>query len=301
MEFYDLAIAYKWIYDRELTELIEKMFQKNGLKTFIIGVHNLNEIIEKVKNDELSFTAILDRASDEDESFVELAKLITKKNTYIINEYEKIETAIDKAKMHIKLEKENFPLPFTIIAPKYEITPKLSISKRNRQKLKIPFVIKPAYYSGGGDGVVTDATTMQEIEHSRKINYDDRYLIQKKIYPKNINGRRVWLRVFWFFNEVFPVWWSDETHIYEEISDEETLSQNLIKMKDYTTKLAEITGLDYFSSEFTLDEKDNLFLIDYVNDQCDLRMKSVHHDGVPDNIVVKFVEKMFEKVNSLKS
>ena len=43
--------------------------------------------------------------------------------------------------------------------------------------------------------------------------------------------------------------------------------------------------------------KDHTFyLIDYVNDQCDMRLKSNHPDGVPDVLVKQFIQRMLAKV-----
>ena len=40
-------------------------------------------------------------------------------------------------------------------------------------------------------------------------------------------------------------------------------------------------------------------MIDYINDQCDMRLKSNHPDGVPDNAVVEFLHHMRKKIVSL--
>lgn len=58
--------------------------------------------------------------------------------------------------------------------------------------------------------------------------------------------------------------------------------------------------MDYFSSEIALTKKNRFVLIDYVNDQCDMRLKSIHPDGVPDSIVIQFIEQMKQKVLALK-
>ena len=64
-------------------------------------------------------------------------------------------------------------------------------------------------------------------------------------------------------------------------------------------KIFNVARLDYFSSEFALNENDELFLIDYVNDQCDMRLKSKHADGVPDLVVVTFISEMMKFVKNI--
>ena len=88
MEIFDLAIAYKWKYDIDFVNLIETTFQDAGLSTFVVGVHNNGEVYDRIISKTLHFNFFLDRASDEDESFEPLAKLIQSKKTRIINEYD---------------------------------------------------------------------------------------------------------------------------------------------------------------------------------------------------------------------
>ncbi len=299
MQTYDLAIAYKWIYDRELTELIEKMFLENELSTYIIGEFNYTEVANALRNQELSFRAVLDRASDEDENFADLARLFTESNTYVINNYEKTENAIDKYKMHNILDQENFPLPYTYFIPPFDKNEEVVIPEEVFEKLGCPYVIKPSYYSGGGDGVIIDACGSELIRTARNQNPDDYYLLQKRVYPKVYNGRRVWIRSYWFFDEVFIVWWDDQTHIYSELNYSDFQILDLNRVVEFTTGIAELSGMDYFSSEFTIDQNEELFIIDYVNDQCDMRMKPEHFDGVPKIVVEKFIRNMINKVRTL--
>jgi hypothetical protein len=49
---------------------------------------------------------------------------------------------------------------------------------------------------------------------------------------------------------------------------------NLHKLISITKKIAAISGLDYFSTEITLAEDNNFYAIDYLNDQCDMRLRS---------------------------
>jgi hypothetical protein len=296
---FDLAIAYKWIYDKEFTELIEKRFHENGLSTFIIGTHNVFEITNQLEKGDLSFKAILDRGSDEDESFQGIADFIQTTDTYVINGYNETEEAIDKAKMHKQLERFNFPVVDSIIVPSLDEKKELEITSDQLEKLGSPFIVKPSYYSGGAEGVLVNATSLDDILKSRTINSDDALLVQKKIYPASYSGRRIWLRVFWFFDEAIPLWWHDETHIYDEITEKEYNDLNIQQMLDLSKQIAEIAKLQYFSTEYTIDKNGDLYIIDYVNDQCDMRMKSNHFDGVPDWLAERLIYKMVQKVKSL--
>jgi hypothetical protein len=43
--------------------------------------------------------------------------------------------------------------------------------------------------------------------------------------------------------------------------------------------------LDFFTTEIAVDGKGDFFVIDYANDQPDMRKQSKFKDGVPDRIV----------------
>ncbi len=292
MEIFDLAVSYKWEYDKEFVDLIERNFQKDGLRTFVVESFNLNETVSLLKNKEIHFKAYLDRASDEDPSFLPLTKILSRKKCHLINPHSKVVKSINKASMHKKLLKKNFRLPQTLILPPYDYDSVLSISEDKLISLGKPFVIKPAFFSGGGEGVVKDAETLSEIETERMKNHNDKYLIQQKIYPRKFKNKRAWFRVFWAFDKVIPSWWDDHTHIYSPVLKSEIKKYNLLPLYRAVARLSRITKLDYFSTEIALTKDHKFFLIDYVNDQCDMRLKSLHPDGVPDIIVKEFIDRM---------
>ena len=292
MEQFDLAIAYKWKYDVNFVKLIEEIFQKDKLRTFIIGLHNRDEIYYRVSINQLQFNFFLDRASDEDETFVPLANLIKSKRTRIINDYEKVESSVDKATIQPLLEKNNIKIPRTEIIEQYGKIKIPNYLRKIIRSFKKPFVIKPSYYSGGGDGVVVDGKSFDDVQRERMGNGDDRYLIQEFITPKLINGKRAWFRPLYAFGKVIILMWDDKTHIYDQITKEDEKLFDKKKLINTTKRLAKISGLDYFSTEIAIDKSDEYYVIDYINDQCDMRMKSEHLDGVPDESVIFFVECM---------
>ena len=296
---FDLAISYKWKYDVDFVALIESIFAKLGISTFVVHKNNIFEVTQLVKNNNISFKAYLDRGSDEDEDFEELAQLLKKSPTYIINHYDKIERVIEKSVMHKKLLNTGILIPETILLEPYDIKNELELTNDTLSSLGIPFIIKPSYYSGGGEGVITNAESIEEIKNERIRNHDDNYLIQKKIYPKLIEGHRAWVRALWAFGKPLHLVWNDLTHVYAENSVVFLRYLDIKKLDFIMHKLAEISELDYFSSEIAIDENDNYYLIDYINDQCDMRFKSKHIDGVPDEVVEFFILRMAELVSQI--
>ncbi len=301
MTTYDLALAYVWEYDTDFINLVEKKFQEAGLSTYIISDYNIDEVLELVLKRKLHFHFYLDRAWDVDERFENLGRILTRRKGTIFNPYKKVLHAIDKASMHLEFITAGLHVPYSIIIPPHSESEDLFISLEDLAQLGRPFIIKPCNTTGGGVGVVTGAETLKEIVDERVTNSDDKYLLQEKIYPKILDGRRAWFRSFWAFGKAIPVWWDDQTHLYEQILPEHYKNFRLTNLRRITRKIAEITSLDFFSTEIVLTEDDNFLLIDYVNDQCDMRMKSGHYDGIPDNIVNDIIKNMLKLTLQKKS
>jgi len=57
-----------------------------------------------------------------------------------------------------------------------------------------------------------------------------------------------------------------------------------------TKRIRQICKLDFFSTEMAMRGDGKLVIVDYVNDQPDMRKKSKFSDGVPDEIVDKVIQ-----------
>ncbi len=301
MKSVDLSIAYIWEYDEEFVNAIIKIFNERNLSTLIITYDNIDEVIQKISNKELTAKFYLDRASDVAEEFEPLAKLMQENNAYIINKYSNVQFAIDKATMHLEFITNGINTPYTIIISPYKENKNIELSLEQLAKLGRPFIIKPANTTGGGIGVVMGAETLADVLKARQHLEDDKYLLQEKIEPVEIDGKRFWFRSFYAFGEIIHCWWNDLTHIYSEINEEDFIHYNLREMDNIVSKIHEITNLDFFSTEIALTKEQKFIVIDYVNDQCDMRFQSNHFDGVPDKVVYRIIEAMANFILSKKS
>lgn len=301
MEVYNLALAFVWEYDVDFINLVEEKFQAAGYSTFRISVHNIDEVLDRVMRRKLHFNFYLDRAWDVDARYENLGKILTRRKSLVFNQYKNVLHAIDKASMHLEFITAGLHVPYSIIIPPHSENEDLLISVEDLAKLGRPFIIKPCNTTGGGIGVVTGAETLKEVLDERVINFNDKYLLQEKIYPKKLEGRRAWFRSFWAFGKAIPVWWDDQTHLYDIILPEQNKNFRLTRLRQITKKIAELTALDFFSTEIVLTENDDFLLIDYVNDQCDMRMQSRHYDGIPDNIVHEIINHMLKFIVNVKS
>lgn len=292
MEKFDLGLAYVWEYDEDFINLTESILHNSGISTFRVSNHNISETTEKIKNKEIAFTFYLDRAADVDDDFEALGKIISRRKSFIFNPYKKTEHAIDKANMHLEFISAGLQVPYSIIIPPHSEKEEIYISLDDLSILGRPFIIKPCNTTGGGVGVVTGAETLREIFAERTTNLDDKYLLQQKIYPDFLEGKRSWFRSFWAFGKAIPTWWDDQSHLYQALSREDVKKFKLNKLYTITKKIAGITELDFFSTEIVLTKEGNFVVVDYVNDQCDMRLKSLHIDGIPDGVVEDIIKNM---------
>ncbi len=289
MKTINLAVAYTWEYDEDFINAIELVFNSRSLVLLKISYDNLLTIMERIKNEELKINFFLDRASDAEEDFVPLAKLMVDKNVRIINQYSNVEFAIDKATMHLEFITNGINTPYTIIISPYREKKDIELSLEQLARLGRPFIIKPANTTGGGIGVVKGAETLSDVLKARQHLENDKYLLQEKIEPVEVDNKRFWFRSFYAFGKVLHCWWNDLTHIYDLISQEDFIKYQLDKMDEIVYKIHSITNLDFFSTEIALTKENKFVVVDYVNDQCDMRFKSKHFDGVPDEIIYSII------------
>lgn len=292
MQYFDLAIAYDWEFDVEFVSAIEKQLQSAGLTTYVVNYKNIFEVTELIKNRKLHFISLLDRASDVDPNFWELAKILGRRKSKVFNPLKKIKHAIDKATMHLEFITAGIHVPYSIIIPPHSQSREILVSVDDLAILGRPFIIKPCNTTGGGIGVVKGAESLKEVLTERLKHSDDKYLIQEKVYPQVLDGKRAWFRSYWAFGKPVSVWWDDETHLYNILTEDEINKFGLKKLFQITRTIYNITGLDFFSTEIVLTTKNKFVVVDYVNDQCDMRLQSLHHDGVPDKIVNQIIKNL---------
>jgi hypothetical protein len=301
MKIFDLGIAYNWEYDVDFVSLVEKHLHEAGLSTYVIHQNNVLEVKEDLLQKKLGFNCYIDRAWDVDERFEEIGKILLRRKTRIFNPYKNVLHAIDKASMHLEFITAGLNVPYSIIIPPHSQKEDILLSVEDLAILGRPFIIKPCNTTGGGIGVVTGAESLKEVLSERIAYNHDKYLIQEKIFPSVINGKRTWFRSFWAFGKVIAVLWDDQTHIYEEITDELKTQINIKKLNQITKTIYGLTQLDFFSTEIVFTNESKFVVIDYVNDQCDMRLKSKHVDGVPDTIINQIISYLIKAIIKTKN
>lgn len=291
-EILDFVIATDFPYDNDFVSLLKLAAYKLDLTFKVVLPENLDATFNALVAGDSEIGFFYDRASDTSPEFIKLHNFMIKHNIPIFENQDHMAFASDKATMHLEFIAHGLITPYTIIIPPFSTAENIFLSVADLAKLGRPFFIKPANTTGGGIGVVDGAETLQDILHARKVYKSDKYLLQRKVVPVEKDGKRFWFRCFYTCGLVQCAWWHDQTHIYEPLTLEAVRHFNLQPLFDIVPKIAPICGLNFFSTEIALTSEGTFVVVDYVNEICDMRLKSQHTDGVPDEIAAQVADKI---------
>ena len=289
---YDLAITHDWEYDRDFVRLVDEAARARGLASLIVGPGDAARVLEDFRAGAADFGILLDRASGSSPEFISLQALAVERGRDVIEPLDKLRWASDKATMHLEFLSAGLPTPHTLILPAFAAQPDVAVTSAELAPLGVPFVIKPANTTGGSLGVVADASSAADVLSARRTYPADKYLLQEKVWPEVRDGRRFWFRGFYVLGEVHLTWWDDRTHLYAELGYEQAAADGLVPIYALVRAIARVSRLRFFSSEVTRAVDGRLVVVDYVNEICDMRLRSGHADGVPDAVVERIADRL---------
>ncbi len=297
MSSYDLCLTWNWEYDADFVKLLDLACRSRGLSLLQITPENLEEMVQSLQSEEILFGTFFDRAADADSRFIPIVQWACHHARYHINSHELACRAWDKVAMHQTISMD-MDTPFTLVLPSYNEQPLLG--EIDLASVGHRFIIKPAY-GGGGDGVVIEATSLNQVVVARQEFPSQRYLLQAYVTPAQLGSKMAWFRVLYCGGKVYPCWWDSRTHIYVPVTSDEEICYHLGSLRRITSCIASLCGLELFSTEMTLTPEGRFVIVDYVNDPIDLRLQSKAADGVPDDIVRDIAERLAEAVLSQTS
>ncbi len=292
VDHFDLCIAWNWEYDADFVKLLDAACQSRGLVLSQITSENLVEMMRGLFDKEVTLHTFFDRASGTDPRFGPLVQWACADTIHHINDHERASLAWDKGAMH-RVISRTMQTPSTLILPSYDEQPLLP--PIDLGSLGPSFTIKPCY-GGGGDGVVNEATTVEQVVTARQEFRSERYLLQAQIIPAKLDSQPAWFRVLYCTGTVYLCWWDSSTHVYTSVTSDQENDYNLRPLRGLASSIARICGLDLFSTEIALTPDGRFVIVDYVNDPVDLRLQSKTRDGVPDKIVGDIAGRLAEFV-----
>jgi len=293
MDIYDFCVAWNWVYDADFIGLLELSCQSRGLSLLQITPNNLPQMLNSLVGREFSCRVFFDRASDVDPQFMPLVQWVSEDSIPCINAYERASLTWDKAELHTLLVTHGINVPPTFILPPYIEQPELS--PIDLVQLGEQFTIKPAHGSGGV-GVMTNATSWEQVLSTRMEHVTDHYLLQAHVTPLELDLRPAWFRVIYCTGQVFPCWWNPSSHIYTPVTEVDKNCHGLVPLDEITINIARLCGLELFSTEVAYTSNGLFMVVDYVNDQIDLRLQSTAAEGVPDEIVRAVAQRLVSHI-----
>lgn len=292
MKTFDLCIAWNWPHDAGFVGLLEQACREQALSVLHITPDNLDVAHQALLNGELQFHTFMNRAADTDPAFLKIVDWARLNGVFRINPHERETYTADKATMHLELITKGLNTPYSIILSPFDEQPELP-ADLDLSPLGPAFAIKPAN-GGGGEGVICEATSLEQVAQARQQFPHDKYLLQAYVTPAEIEGQPAWFRVIYCLGEIYANWWPPKTHIFRPVQSDEVVNLRLGELYDMAVRIAHVSRLHLFSTEIALTADGQFLTVDYVNDQIDLRLQSQAQDGVPDTIVVDICRRLAE-------
>lgn len=292
MKNYDFGVTWSGTIKERFVTLLQTACKEKKLSFLWISEDNVKSIARDLDQKKLAIRVLLDTEATYNKKgdiYTHICYGVKDAGGVVINDPDRAQAAIDKSVMHYELISAGIMAPYTVVVRNWEPAT-FRLPDEEKKKLGIPFVIKPAL-GYGQLGVIRDSRgTIREIAQARKFDRGDNFLLQEKIIPIRLEGRRAWFRGFNVFNAIIPCWWDDQANRYEHVGYEEFNQCSLFPIAKIISKISAITRMAWFSSEIAVDQrhdKKRFLVIDYVNDQCDMTSQSETPSGVPD-LVAQF-------------
>src|SRR5512140_3841549 len=165
MPRYDVCLAWNWEYDADFVRFFEVACSFYHVSLLQVTPENLESVICDLKDRKIAFSAFFDRACEGDERFQPLVDWSRRHKAACINPQKQTIWSGDKATMHLEFISRGLYTPYTIILTSHSKQPNLRCP--DLAPLGGSFAIKPAC-EGGGNGVVLEASTWEQVETARK-------------------------------------------------------------------------------------------------------------------------------------
>ncbi len=286
-ETYDIVLSTPFPnYDFFAHKLRELCGQMN-LTYFLVNDTWVNEFHQKLAEKKIRVKVMLDLTANQrldDDPYVLLAKEVKQQKGQVIDDPDITAESAHKGYLHEKLVEAKVPVPPTIIVGREEVDT-FELTREQKAKVGVPFVVKPAW-GDSGVGVEVNAYSEESLCWSaQQAPHSDAFLIQKRVEPLTLGNHLGWFRLFHIFREVIPCWWHPATHEYQMVTPRQMRQFKLGPLRKIMRGIAQVSQMKKFTSEICLHEDGQFYAVDYVNADPDMNPRSFYANGVPDEIV----------------
>jgi hypothetical protein len=191
-----------------------------------------------------------------DDLYIRLVNLVAANGCHVIDAPDKARAAFDKARLHPRLVGAGISVPWTWW---YRGDgPRTGGLTRSSVRRLAGLLSLSQRWVTGRQGLVLDAQSEVDIEASITAWPDAHYLFQKRVLPRDVNGRPVYFRAFHAFGEIWITWWNCYTDHYRLVEPGEWDEFGLSRVESMVRQIAELTGMTFFSTEIVQTERANL-------------------------------------------
>ncbi|NJN39690.1 MAG: hypothetical protein HC807_00820 [Gammaproteobacteria bacterium] len=164
---YDIVVSSPFPnYDFFSHRMMEQCGQMN-LTYFMVNDVWINEFLEKVESGDVVVRVLLDLTANqplEKDPYTRLAKAVKKLGGFVMDDPDKTAVVAHKGKFHQILVDKGVPVPETVVVSRDEAR-RFKITDEIKQRIGVPFVVKPAW-GDSGIGVVVNAKSEEDLRRS---------------------------------------------------------------------------------------------------------------------------------------
>lgn len=280
MKVFDVGIGWANPVDRAFIETLKLFLKKEKRSFHEITFVNLTRAYEEIRNGKLHYKTFIDRASEDHPAYLLIAEKLKEQGARVINDPHHVIRFASKSFLHRLLKAEHLPVPQTFVIS-HGTSKKLS--KGVAKTLGIPFVLKPSY--SGLQDVTMTARTAGDIMNFLEENLTDECLAQEYVVPALISGRAAWFRPIFVCGRTIVHWWDPKNQFYHSFGKSREEQKIAKVLNDMMQRIFQITGLELFSSEIAINEKEKFLIIDYANHPIDLNSQEITPDGLPSETI----------------
>ncbi|MBN1673470.1 MAG: hypothetical protein JXR37_20660 [Kiritimatiellae bacterium] len=295
----DLCIATGVASDEPFVLLLREACALRRLSCVVCNDRNIKRVLAAAEDGRLRIGTHVDlfgHLADTNNPYTRLSYAAKDGGAFTINEPKNATMAENKAVMHYEFERAGIPVPFTVVVRNWKPA-RFALTRRQRARLGRPFIVKPARGYGKQGVVKVTHGSLKAITRARRFDRGDDFLLQEFVEPVWFGPRMGWLRVHYVLGEVMLSWWDTLTQHYTPVTLGEFRAHGLAGLVVIARKIAQTSGMCYFSTEVAIVRRHGrtLFLVvDYVNDPCDMTLQTRSHSGVPDSVVEHVADRIAE-------
>jgi hypothetical protein len=261
-----------------------------------------------------------------DDPYAQLAVAVQDAGGRPVNLPARARAFTDQAAAHGALMRRGLGVPPTVILRPWTADRALTPREREALQLHEPgarLYVKPANACGGRGVVRIERTDPEGFEAAlaaaRQLDRQACYLIQREVRPPLLAcedgiARPAYWRVLHCLGEWTCFWWQPQDRCagrpsYRLVTAAELHRHRLQPVLNYAAELADLSGLEWFSTELCLGSGPEVsrhtvpgadgrpwpvLAIDCFNDQCDVDVQSRWPGAPPDHVVRRVAERLAE-------